>query len=96
LALGAHTTPRTAARRETRNFVPLEKMRTWHGVIDEVFGPTKLPLSNLVSPVTFTVTAAAARMAAFRPTRRLQNVYAPPLSTRVPGPAPPPETTTSP
>lgn len=74
MPLGAHTSPRMNARRETRNLEPFEKNWTWQGVTAEVSGPTKLPLSNFTRPLTWTVTGAAARTSAFRPTFKLQNV----------------------
>jgi hypothetical protein len=75
---------------------PFEKICTWQGVTDDDSGPTPLPLSSFAAPATWMVAGPRARSWPFRPTRRVQKLYVPPLSTSVPGPAPPPDTITSP
>ena len=89
---GAQMTACACALREMRTLGPSEKMRTSHGVTAPDSGPTKLPLSNLMTPVTLICTGPRASSCALRPILMLQKVYEPGSSVTVPGPCPPPAT----
>jgi hypothetical protein len=94
-AFGAQSVPCTCALREMRT-LPLVfvKILMSQALSSPLSGRTWLPLSNFTDVMTLMVTGPDASSAALRPSRRLQKVYEPGARISVPGPRPPPATST--
>jgi hypothetical protein len=93
--LGAQRMAVMWALREIRTEPPA-KTRTSHASSDDVSGPSVLPFSSRMLPITLIVTGPRASSRALRPSFKLQKVYVPAVSTSVPGPCPPPAIMTAP
>ena len=96
MAFGAQSVPCTCALREMRTLpLVLAKIVMSHALSVPLSGRTWLPLSSFTDERTLIVTGPDASSAALRPRRRLQNVYVPADRISVPGPRPPPATSTT-
>ena len=95
-ASGAQSNAPTVALRENRTASPATWTTISPGVGPPSSGPKRDPLSSSSEPATSTSAGPETITRACRDAFRLQKTYCPPLSRSVPGPWPPPLTSTAP